>query len=217
MKFLKTGIAGLDEFLQGGLPPRVLLLMGTPGSGNEVFARQIMYNRAKQNNKITYFTVNTTFESVKDDMAAYGWDITPLIESGNWRFKNLKDSNHPTDDITNEIKENRSIILDSTSELFLKHKTEDAIRLIIEMSNQNRQTQEFQMLLLTEGMQDQQAETTMAHFAEGVINFAVTWTTDSTLRYVIIRKMGGMLVPARRLPYSISKKGFVIETATRIT
>jgi len=216
MKFLKTGIAGLDEFLQGGLPPRVILLTGSPGSGNEVFARQIMYAKAKQS-KITYFTLNTTFDSVKEDMAAYGWDIVPLMENGNWKFRGLKDSKHSIDDITSEIREGRSIILDSLSELFITQKTEDVIRLIIEMTSQNRQAQEYQMLLLTEGMQDQHAEATMQHFAEGVINFAVTWAADSTVRHVVIRKMGGMLVPTRRLQYSIGKKGFVIETATRIT
>ena len=57
MKLLKTGIAGLDEFLTGGLPPKILLLVGLPGAGNEVFARQIAYTRAKQIG-ITYFTVN---------------------------------------------------------------------------------------------------------------------------------------------------------------
>ena len=217
MKFLKTGIAGFDEFLQGGLPPRVLLLLGSPGSGNEIFARQIIYNKAKQS-KITYFTFNTTFDTVKEDMAAYGWDITPLQENGNWKFVNLKASKNPVDDIIDEIKENRSIILDSLSELLFTQKTADeAIRLIIELTSQNRQTQECQMLLLTEGMQDPKTETTMQHFAEGVIDFAVTWTADSTVRHVAIKKLSGMLVPNRRLLYSIGKKGFVIETATRIT
>ncbi len=217
MKFLKTGIAGFDEFLQGGLPPRVLLLLGSPGSGNEIFARQIIYNKAKQS-KITYFTFNTAFDTVKEDMAAYGWDITPLQENGNWKFVNLKASKKPVDDIINEIKENRSIILDSLSELLFTQKTADeAIRLIIELTSQNRQTQECQMLLLTEGMQDLKTETTMQHFAEGVIDFAVTWTADSTVRHVAVKKLSGMLVPNRRLLYSIGKKGFVIETATRIT
>ncbi len=74
MKLVKTGIAGLDEFLTGGLPPEVFLLTGLPGAGNEVFARQIAYTRAKQVG-ITYFTVNSTADSVRDHMAAYGWDV----------------------------------------------------------------------------------------------------------------------------------------------
>ena len=38
MKPVKTFIAGLDEFLMGGLPPKIILLSGSPGAGNEVFA-----------------------------------------------------------------------------------------------------------------------------------------------------------------------------------
>jgi KaiC/GvpD/RAD55 family RecA-like ATPase len=216
MKFLKTGIAGFDEYLQGGLPPKLLLLIGPPGSGNEIFARQIMYNKARQS-KIAYFTINTTADSVKEDMIAYGWDITPLIENGNWKFINLKNSKRPMDDITSEIKDNRSIIIDSLSELLLTQKIEEVIRLIIEIISQNKQAQECQFLLLTEGMQDPKAEKTMQHFVEGVINFKVTWTSDSTVRHVAVEKMSGMLVPNRRLLYAIGKRGFVIETATRIT
>ena len=73
MKLVKTGIAGLDEFLTGGLPPTVFLLTGLPGAGNEVFARQIAFTRAKQVG-VTYFTVNSSADSVRDYMAVYGWD-----------------------------------------------------------------------------------------------------------------------------------------------
>ena len=75
MNPVKTTIAGLDEFLLGGLPPRIILLTGLPGSGNEVFARQVLFNRVKSC-PVTYFTVNTTAESIREDMAAYGWDTT---------------------------------------------------------------------------------------------------------------------------------------------
>ena len=55
MKLVKTGIAGLDEFLTGGIPPRILLLTGLPGSGNEVFARQIVSTQGKTNrNNLLY-------------------------------------------------------------------------------------------------------------------------------------------------------------------
>jgi len=73
------------------------------------------------------------------------------------------------------------------------------------------------LLLLTEGMQDQKVETAMQHFAEGVIIFNTTWTAEATQRDILVKKMKGIVVPSRRLPYSIGKKGFLIETATRIT
>lgn len=216
MKLIKTGIAGLDEFLTGGLPPRILLLTGTPGSGNEIFAKQIAYTRAKQTS-LTYFTVNTSFDSIKEDMNAYNWDITPLEANGNWKFKTLAKTSDLAQTITDEMKQKRTIIIDSLSEVLFTRKTQEAIDLLTEMSHQNKNSENFHLLLLTEGMQDPNAETAMQHFAEGVINFNTAWTTDSTKRDILIRKLKGSFIPNRRIPYSITKKGFVIETATRIS
>lgn len=216
MKLLKTGIAGLDEFLLGGLPPKVLLLLGLPGSGNEVFARQIAYTRAKQTS-VTYFTINRTPEFVKDEMLTYGWDTTPLEKAGAWKFINLTTTNRIVDTVTHEIKQHRTVVLDSLSELLIIHKVEEAVKLLAAMAAENRESEEFHFILLTEGMQDKQVETAMEHFAEGVIVFNTSWAAEATNRNIMIKKMAGTLIPTRRLPYSIGKKGFIIETAIRIT
>jgi len=216
MKLVKTGIAGLDEFLTGGLPPKILLLTGLPGSGNEVFARQIAYARAKQIG-VTYFTVNVTADNVKEDMAAYNWDIAPLEANGNWKFETLTKSDNLVETVIEEVREHRTIIIDSLSEVLLTRKIEEAINLLTAMSRQNKDSEEYHLLLLTEGMQDQKAETAMQHFADGVILFNTTWTTDTTHRDIMVKKMKGTFVPSRSLPYTIGKKGFLIETATRIT
>jgi len=216
MKLVKTGIAGLDEFLTGGLPPKILLLTGLPGSGNEVFARQIAFARAKQSG-VTYFTVNVTSDNVKEDLAAYNWDIAPLEASGNWKFKTLTKSDNLVETIIEEMRDHRTIIIDSLSEVLLTRKIEEAINLLTAMSRQNKDSEEYHLLLLTEGMQDQKAETAMQHFADGVILFNTTWTTDTTHRDIMVKKMKGTFVPSRSLPYTIGKKGFLIETATRIT
>ena len=215
MKQIKTGIAGLDYFLQGGLPAKVLLLSGIPGSGNEIFARQIAYALAKQK-KVAYFTVHSTADYVTQDMAAYGWDVTQLVKEGNWKFLNINGDESFVDAVIAERKQHRTVVIDSLSELLLTHKTEDVVSLLTAMSRQNSDSEEFQLLLLTEGMQTPQAETMMEHFAEGVIVFNTTWNADSTRRHILIKKMSGATVPIRRLQYNITKKGFVIETATRI-
>jgi KaiC/GvpD/RAD55 family RecA-like ATPase len=216
MKLLKTGIAGLDEFLLGGLPPRVLLLIGLPGSGNEVFARQIAYTKAKQTG-VTYFTINRTPEFVRDEMLTYGWDTTPLEKTGTWKFINLTTTNKIVETVTHEIKQHRTVVLDSLSELLITHKIEEAVKLLAAMAAENRESEECHFVLLTEGMQDKQVETAMEHFAEGVIILNTTWAADSTNRNIMIKKMVGTLIPTRRLPYNLGKKGFIIETAIRIT
>jgi KaiC/GvpD/RAD55 family RecA-like ATPase len=218
MKPVKTAIAGLDEFLMGGLPPRIILLTGLPGSGNEVFARQVLFNRVKAC-PVTYFTVNTTAESIREDMAAYGWDIAPFEADGTWKFRSLKNASATSliEDVLEEMSQSRTVAIDSTSELLLMHKIKEIANLVTSMTHQNRKSENFQLLLLTEGMQDPQAETTMNHYAEGSINFSLTWSADSTMRHLIIRKMSGTIIPTRRLTYTLGRKGFIIETATRIT
>jgi KaiC/GvpD/RAD55 family RecA-like ATPase len=216
MKLIKTGVAGLDEFLHGGLPSRVLLLMGLPGSGNEVFARQTAYTRA-QRTGVTYFTFRADPEFVKEDMACYGWDVTPLEKSGSWKFVNLLNAESIVETVTKEVKKGRCIVVDSLSELLITHPIEDAINLLTALAVENRQTEEFHLMLLIKGMHEKKDEITMEHFAEGVIVFNTNWTGDFTNRDFRIRKMKGTLIPSRKLPYSIGEKGLRIETAIRIT
>jgi KaiC/GvpD/RAD55 family RecA-like ATPase len=216
MKLLKTGIAGLDEFLQGGLPPRVFLLLGSPGSGSEIFARQVANFRAKQVG-VTYFTVTRPAECVKDDMSAFGWEVSSLEQAGNWKFANLAQSKAVADAVSHEMTQKRSIVIDSLSELIVTHKPEEVAALLSSMSNQNRELGELHLVLMTKGMHDPKIETTMQHFADGVIVFSTAWGAEATSRSIMIKKIRGAVLPTRILPYSIGEKGFTIETATRIT
>jgi KaiC/GvpD/RAD55 family RecA-like ATPase len=189
-----------------------------PGSGNDLFARQIAFTRAKQS-PVTYFTVKKTPEFLKDDMSSNGWNVTSLEKNEKWRFLKLKKSKSSSlsDVVISEIKQHRSVVVDSLSELLLTRKTAEVVKLLTAMVHENREGQEYHLVLLTKGMQDEKIETTMEHFAEGVMAFNTEWSAESVSRNFVIKKMRGTLVPIRRLPYTIGKKGFIIETATRIT
>jgi flagellar protein FlaH len=216
MKLLKTGVSGLDEFLQGGLPPRVFLLLGSPGSGSEIFARQVAHFRAKQAG-VTYFTVTKSADSVKDDMSAFGWQVSSLEQTGNWKFANLAQAKTLTDAVIHEMKQDRSIVVDSISELILTHKPEEVAALLTSMSAQNTELGGLHLILMTKGMHDARIETMMQHFADGVIIFTTKWGAEASSRTIMIKKMRGAVLPTRMVPYSIREKGFTIETATRIT
>ena len=216
MKFIKTGVAGLDEFLHGGLPPRVLVLIGMPGSGNEIFARQTAYTRALKSG-VTYFTFRADPEFVREDMACYGWDISPLEKKGLWKFINLSVVKSVTKTVVEEVKKGRCSVIDSLSELLLDKTIEDVVDLLTKLAVENRKTREFHLMLLIEGMQEKKEEIAMEHFSEGSIVFDTNWTGEFTNRNLRIRKMKGTFIPSRKLPYSIGEKGLKIETATRIT
>ncbi len=123
-------------------------------------------------------------------MAAYGWDTTPFEKDESWKFKSLKDTT-PTEllkAVLGEMEQHRTVAIDSLSELLLVHKTKEIASLVTSMTHQNRKNLNYHLLLLTEGMQDTLADATMNHFAEGSINFALTWSADSTMRHLIITK-----------------------------
>jgi KaiC/GvpD/RAD55 family RecA-like ATPase len=213
---INTAIPGFAEFLGGGVPPIVLVLIGSPGSGSEVFAKQIALSRAKENS-ISYITVMKKPEYVRKMFSSYGWSLKSLEKKGKWRFITPSKNQSWINTIKEEMDQHRSIVIDSLSELLITRKIDEIIKILTTLSNKNQECQELHQLLLTEGMQDPKTENTIQHFAEGVIYFSTTWETEIASQSLIIKKMKGVFAPLRKLPYSIGKKGLKIETTTRIT
>lgn len=217
MKLKKTGISGLDEFLGGGLPPTVVLLLGSTDKGSETFARQVALFRSKERG-ITYFTVSKTPESIKNSMSAYNLDISLQEKAGKWEFINLNTiSGSPKAAIIGEMKKNRCVVLDSLSELLLDYNRKDIFDLVSAMNKQNNETKELHFILLTKGMQDPKIEIAMQYFADGVIDFETIWEAEGLTRKLMIQNISGTITPTYILQYSIGDRGFTIETATRIT
>jgi KaiC/GvpD/RAD55 family RecA-like ATPase len=208
-------LPGFSEFLGGDIPPIVLVLMGPPGSGNEVFARQIAISRAKQN-AVSYFTVMKNPNSLRNLFSIYGWPLKSLEEKGKWRFITPKKEEW-IKSLKEEMDQHRSIVLDSVSELLIKNNLSQTIKILTALSDKNPDCAELHQLLLTEGMQDYKAENAVQHFAEGIIYFSANWEAELVSRNLIIKKMKGIFAPSRRLSYSIGKRGLEIETTTRIT
>lgn len=217
MELEKTGINGLDEFLGGGLPPIVVLLMGSTDNGCETFARQVASYRSFKK-RITYFTVSRTPEMIKNEMEAYNIDVSFKEEAGRWKFITIDgDSDTVKDDVLREMKKNRSVVIDSISDLFLHQDGKDIFELVSAMNKQNSESKDLHFILLTKGMQDQKLEVAMQHFTSGTIDFETVWQAEGVARNMIIQNMLGTVIPIHRLPYTIGSRGFTIDTATRIT
>ncbi|HPK01835.1 MAG TPA: ATPase domain-containing protein [Candidatus Sumerlaeota bacterium] len=81
---LRTGVAGLDELLGGGLlAGRTVLLKGSPGSGKTTLGLQMLIAGATQFNEPG---ILVTFEQAPEqlyaDTAGFGWDLRRLGEEG---------------------------------------------------------------------------------------------------------------------------------------
>jgi circadian clock protein KaiC len=72
----KTGIAGLDDILSGGLiPNRVYLVDGDPGAGKTTLSLQYLLEGVRQGEKCLYVTLSETREELLASAASHGWSL----------------------------------------------------------------------------------------------------------------------------------------------
>ncbi|MCB8821131.1 ATPase domain-containing protein [Microvirga rosea] len=72
----RTGVAGLDNILIGGLSPgHVYLLEGSPGTGKTTIALQFLLEGARNGEQGLYITMSETEKELREGAASHGWDI----------------------------------------------------------------------------------------------------------------------------------------------
>jgi circadian clock protein KaiC len=75
-KRLITGIEGLDDILQGGLPPgHLYLIEGDPGTGKTTLALQFLLAGAKQGEPVLYVTLSESQKELEAGAASHGWSL----------------------------------------------------------------------------------------------------------------------------------------------
>lgn len=133
---LKTGSAGLDDILNGGLPAnRVYLVEGDPGTGKTTLALKFLLEGVVQGESVLYVTLSETKEELLAVAKSHGWsldgvEIYELIPSE----ESLKTESqytifHPSEielsETTNAVLEEveriqpRRVVFDSLSEMRL--------------------------------------------------------------------------------------------------
>src|SRR5687768_8420780 len=74
-----TGIAGLDDVLNGGLARgRLFLVEGVPGSGKTTLAMQFLMDGAKRGEQVLYITLSETYEELLSVAKSHDWDISGI-------------------------------------------------------------------------------------------------------------------------------------------
>lgn len=75
----RTGIAGLDEILRGGLPAnRLYLLLGAPGVGKTTIALQYLLQGADLGEPGLYIALSETRSEIESVARSHGWPIDRL-------------------------------------------------------------------------------------------------------------------------------------------
>ena len=80
---IQTGIPGLDEILNGGIPRRnVVLLSGGPGTGKSIFGYQYLFNGLTRGQSGVLVALEEHPVQVRLSMAQFGWNVTVYEEKG---------------------------------------------------------------------------------------------------------------------------------------
>jgi circadian clock protein KaiC len=75
----KTGIAGLDEILHGGLiPARLYLVDGNPGAGKTTLALQFLQEGVRAGERCLYVTLSETAEELKAGADSHEWSLAGI-------------------------------------------------------------------------------------------------------------------------------------------
>src|ERR1700674_1298663 len=75
----KTGIAGLDEILHGGLiPARLYLVDGHPGAGKTTLALQFLQEGVRAGERCLYVTLSETAEELKAGADSHAWSLAGI-------------------------------------------------------------------------------------------------------------------------------------------
>jgi KaiC domain protein len=81
MDVVATGVEGLDEMLNGGIPRgHVVALMGSFGTGKTTFALQFLMQGLINGEKGIFISLEEDVDSILKTARGYGWDLESHVE-----------------------------------------------------------------------------------------------------------------------------------------
>ncbi len=239
-KLLPTGVPGFDVSIGGGIPDgSLILLLGEPGSGYDIFALQMLYEQAKLGKKIYYVSVDKPPSEVELEMMTFNWNIDTYKSIGSWSYIDAYSAKYASPDSQNSpviswdkgllnllrtkfidlvAKSTQSFtIVDTLSHLLLDY-PEEQVRDLVENFTNNvvRKVGGVHLMLMIKGMHDLKTETLFSHLADGVIDFYMRERQDQLQRTFRVRKMRKAIYDTRLYPVNLEEEGLIIETARRI-
>ncbi len=242
-----TGIKKLDEVLMDGVPDGFsILVMGTPSSGMELFAKQ--FASGGKNDKGVYFTTSETKDEVKSLMKSYKWredvDIISIstqyyekilakeLEASKLKKEGLSVSDiaklgtfEGREDINfletltyeiSKLKKNYRIVIDGLDFFLERYPPEDVLSDIRTIKSHIHYTKGLVLFTMIKDVYDKRIENSIAAIADCVIDLEVAKVGTGFENRLIVKKVKNMPQKIVTLIYAITEKGITPETISRI-
>ena len=237
---MPTGVPGLDDLLNGGIPDRrVVLVVGGPGSGKTTLASQFLYKG------ITDYGENGIFVSIDEgkehyysEMSSFGWDFAQaendkkfafldatkmsraamLRERMNLESQSLRGKQLQVDKLVEKIETiideigAKRVVLDTLATLF--HRFPDPIERRVAVIDLIESLTDLRIttFITTElGKLSLDREVTVEEYqAHGVILMQTLFSSGTTSRALQVVKMRGTKTNSNLVPYRIDRTGIEI-------
>ena len=229
-KRIKTGVPGLDEMLQGGLPEgHIVLLMGSFGTGKTTLALQFLMEGLRNDENCIFISLEEDKDSVLKNSDSFGWDLSgPMSKKKLGLFKlEPSDAKTTITRIKSELPKfvksfgAKRVVIDSVSLLNMMFPTDSERRAnLFNLCQLLRSTGATS--ILTAEVKDENPRSSRDGLAEytadGVLLLQSDENRDSgevqlTLRVLKMRRTSH----SRRVkPYTISDSGIVVHAGAEI-
>lgn len=88
---ISTGIDGLDELIEGGIPEQsVTLITGGAGCGKTIFCLQYLWEGLQDGETCRFISLEEPKNDIMSDAQVFGWDFTKYEENGQFKITYLK-------------------------------------------------------------------------------------------------------------------------------
>ncbi len=229
---VKTGIPGLDEILNGGIPKRnVVLLSGGPGTGKSIFSYQYLWSGLQMGEPGIFVALEEHPVQVRVNMSQFGWDVRRYEKDGvfaivdaftggigeaakreKYVVGDVDNIDEFLDVLRNAIKETNAqrIAVDSVSTLYLA-KPAMARKIVMSLKRV------LAGLGLTGILVSQVSVTErgfggpgVEHAADGIIRLDLDEVDGQLIRSLIVWKMRGTSHSLKKHRFDITDRGIVV-------
>ncbi|MCU0852333.1 MAG: KaiC domain-containing protein [Thermoplasmata archaeon] len=227
---VKTGVAGLDEMLQGGLPENhIIAVMGSFGTGKTTLGLQFLVEGLRNGEPCIFISLEEDKDSILRNASSFGWDLSGALDKKKLGVFKLEPSDAKTTitRIKSELPKfvktfgAKRVVLDSVSLLNMMFTDENERRANLFNLCQLLRTTGATVLLTAE-VKDENPRSSRDGLAEYTADGVLLLQSDEdkesgevqlTIRILKMRRTAH----SRRVkPYSITDKGLVVHAGAEV-